>query len=74
MKNESYKTLFISIFIISFCFMTGCENKESQYDSEDKLGYLAYDEFKDDENLIYIDSSAKGTSTVWADGILFPVM
>ena len=35
--------------------MTGCRDKESNYQSDDQLGYLAYDEYMDDENLIYIE-------------------
>ena len=50
-----HSILFICIFIISFGIMTGCRDKESNYQSDDQLGYLAYDEYMDDENLIYIE-------------------
>lgn len=36
--------------------MTGCD-KESQYIIDDKLGYLSYDEFMDEENIIYLEEN-----------------
>lgn len=53
MKLQS--KLVVCIFILFSLLLTACKDKESKYKSDDKLGYLAYDEYQDDENLIYLE-------------------
>ena len=54
---KAHRVLVVGVLVIFFCLMTGCKDKESIYKSDDKLGYLAYDEFQDDNNLIYIEEN-----------------
>ena len=47
------KIKLLTVLVISVCIMTSC--KLSMYREDDKLGHLAFDEYQNEENLIYIE-------------------